>query len=470
MPVTQRRVHRRTQTGARPEAQTQDLRAGALVPFDAAARFPLTGQPGRIVQDVINISPDAIFVAVAIGYGFEQERMRELKLYPSPQPPPATHVAGDIKLGDFPVTALIEGFRVHPDFENVVFLPSGQKGTGNGIGGFSAQSVSEDLLNRTFQLVKPIKDITFLFSMVDSSSGRELMDQPEHSISGLGRSDGERPFRLLANPLRFLPRSTVRVQVIEQTPGVTGTLFIVLYGYKMLVGSACPEPAAQWVEDAAARGSLLNLAGERALPFDYVAKFELSGVGGNELEDEITVTTEGAFVTTAIGYGLGVETEDVQFNQATLKAGNVILADGTVDLANIPLKALTPGTLLDGIRIRPEYLRVALQAGGKLAPVQPDVTNHVFERLNRSDDVDFQYTIYDAGTGQSWQNVPLFNVAGLGIANGLRPFKQLARPAILLPRSTLRVTVEERFGRGVLYIVFQGYKRVGAYGVGGKQS
>jgi hypothetical protein len=311
--------------------------------------------------------------------------------------------------------------------------------------------------------------------MVDSRSGRELMDQPEFSISGLGASDGERPFRLLANPLRFLPRSTVRMQVIEQTPNVTGALYIVLYGYKLLVGSSCPEPSTDWMAEAAVRGSLLNLVGERAVPFDSVAKFELTGSKGNVVEDEITVTTEGAFVVSSLGYGLAVEQEDVVLDGDGVAGAEHEDPPGSgiwvIDLNQVPLSAFPPSSLRDGIRIRPEYLRVALQPGGTLAdnlvPV-PDIINRIFERLNRSEDVDFLYSIYDAGTGQAWQNVPLYNVAGLGIANGLRPFKQLAKPAILAPRSTLHITVTEKFGRGVLYLDFQGYKRIGAYGIGGR--
>jgi hypothetical protein len=467
MLVTPGRARRHIRASTLPEAGLPQTRAGAVVPFDAAARFPLTGRPGHIIQDVLNVSPDAIFVAVAIGYAFEQERMRPLTLYPNPVVPPATHIPATITLGDFPVVALIEGFRIHPDFSNVLFSSPGGVA---GIGGYSNQPVSEDLLNRTFQLVRPLRDITFLFSMVDSSSGRELMDQPEFSISGLGGSDGERPFRLLANPLRFLPRSTVRMQVIEQTSNVSGTLFIVLYGYKLLVGSSCPEPSTDWMGEAAVRGSLLNLAGERAIPFDSVAKFELSGRSGNVLEDDITVSTEGAFVVSSLGYGLAVEDEDVVLNLGANPPD-------PVDLHQLPLDAFPPSSLLDGIRIRKDYLRVALQplqpfamppVTHPLAKVPLAVVNHVFERLNRSEDVDFEYTIYDQGTGQSWQNVPLYNVAGLGIANGLRPFKQLAKPAILVPRSTLHITVEERFGRGVLYLDFQGYKRIGAYGLGGR--
>jgi len=51
----------------------------SVLPFDQAARFELRGIPGNIVQDVINISSDGTFVAVAIGYGFEEERARPVK-------------------------------------------------------------------------------------------------------------------------------------------------------------------------------------------------------------------------------------------------------------------------------------------------------------------------------------------------------------------------------------------------------
>jgi hypothetical protein len=78
--------------------------------------------------------------------------------------------------------------------------------------------------------------------------------------------------------------------------------------------------------------------------------------------------------------------------------------------------------------------------------------------LNRPDDVRFLYAFSDSGTGRDLQNQRVHNVAGLGIANGDRPFKVLHKPMAFLPRSTIRVQVEEIFGRGRLFIVFQGYK------------
>ena len=51
-------------------------RTAAIIPFDYAARFELTGEPGRVVEDVISVSPEGVFVAVAIGYGFDEDRAR----------------------------------------------------------------------------------------------------------------------------------------------------------------------------------------------------------------------------------------------------------------------------------------------------------------------------------------------------------------------------------------------------------
>ena len=88
--------------------------------------------------------------------------------------------------------------------------------------------------------------------------------------------------------------------------------------------------------------------------------------------------------------------------------------------------------------------------------------NDLFELLHKPEDVSFLYTVSDTGVARDWQNRPIHNVAGLGIANGLRPFKKLAYPRVFQPRSTIRVTVEERFGRGALYLALQGYKVLGA--------
>jgi hypothetical protein len=114
--------------------------------------------------------------------------------------------------------------------------------------------------------------------------------------------------------------------------------------------------------------------------------------------------------------------------------------------------------LRDGLRIRPQYVRILLTSTGNLRTVPSDLANVAFERLNRPEDVSFLYGFSDTGAGRDWQNRRIHNVAGLGIATGRRPFKALPRPRIFPPRSTLRVNVEEHFGSGTLFVIFQGYK------------
>lgn len=155
---------RSTPDGVPPMAVAPTIKE---IPYDYVAKFTLRGVRGNRVQDVINISTDGTFVAVAIGYSF------------IPPPPP------------------------RPD---------------------SATSLNDRLID-------------FKYSLVDSGSGRELQNQPIHNIAGLGEATGQRPFRPLAKPMLFMPRSTIRIEVEEISAEgiyIGAELFIVLHGYKML--------------------------------------------------------------------------------------------------------------------------------------------------------------------------------------------------------------------------------------------
>ena len=409
------------------------------VPFDHAATFELKGIPGNIVQDVINISSDSIFVAVGISYGFEENRARPAPLNPAPATP---FLPRNISLSQIPTAALVEGFRLNPRFERLIFNdePPSRNGS-NRDRTFSDVELAVTSSATIIERIKPVEEISFLFSILDSTTGRELQDEPIHNLAALGKSNGERPFRTLAQPLKFEPRSTVRMQIVERTEGLSGTLFINLYGYK-----TGDSNATEVIPFFGAQGP-----SSRVIPFDYVTSFSLSGSPGNQIETEIPINAEGGFVTTAIGYGLAVDSLDVSL--PGLQTDPVNLRTD-VTLAQFPTSALQ-----DGIRIRPNFLRIAFADNGQLSDsLSLDVVNRLFERLNRPEDVSFRYSIFDAGAGRELQNQPINNIAGLGIANGDRPFKKLARPLMFGPRSTIRVTIEELFGRGTLFIAFQGLK------------
>lgn len=420
------------------------------MPFDHAATFELKGIPGNIVQDVINISSDGTFVAVAIGYGFEEDRARAVELI---NPPTANFTPGALPLSQIPIAALIEGFRFNPRFERLIFndLPVGDRGRRFSAARertFSNKELAHDHSQSFLDRLKPAEEISFLFSIVDSGTGRELQDEPIHNLASLGSSNGGRPFRLLAQPLTFQPRSTVRLQIVERSEGIRGTLFVVLYGYKTWGAGTLAQPVERPV--------VANIGQPgRVIPFDYVATFPLTGSPGNQIETEVPINVEGGFVATSIGYGLAVENLDVPLAPppSPLPPLTFPLNLGTLRLDQFPTSALQ-----DGIRIRPNFLRVAVN-GFSLGTVNRlDLLNRIFERLNRPEEVSFRYSFFESGTGRELQNQPINNIAGLGIANGDRPFKRFARPMVFLPRSTIRVNVEERFGRGTLFIVFHGYK------------
>jgi hypothetical protein len=248
----------------------------------------------------------------------------------------------------------------------------------------------------------------------------------------------------------------------------------VLYGYRLLGSLTCPEPMVRQL-----RGppicpvETIGNPDARIIPFDYVAQFDLTGIPRNLVEVELPVNADGGFIATTIGYGVATDDRsvamqlshiaDVEARSATRPLQAYLQANcapgKVVDLARLPLRLFPASALLDGVRVRPGWLRVALQDNGQLASSLPfEMLDRVFERLNRPEDVAFRYAITESGTGRELQNQRLYNVAGLGIADGDRPFKRLARPMVFLPRSSIRVEIEEVFGRGEVFIVFQGYK------------
>ena len=430
---------------------------GDVVPYDYGATFRITGRPGNVVQSVINTAPDSVFVAVAIGYGFEEDRGRALVIESEAD----TILPGDITLGDLPVSALISGFRVNPRFEHQVFSSDSAGRNGNEPR-FSDDPVPAAQLRNgnLFQLVKSPAEITFLFSMLDSGTGRELQDEPVHNIASLGKSNGERPFRLLAQPITFQPRTTIRLQIVERSQDVRGNLFVVFYGYQIVGSSGCPEQLTRRLTGPpACPTETIGHPSARVIPFDYVTTFELSGRPQNQLESETTVNAEGGFVASSIGYGLLVEENDVPIQVADA---------APIDLAEVKLRSFPTSALLDGVRIRPDRARLAftdnraLPSLGLANGVPAATIGQLFERLNRPEDVSFRYAIFDSGRGRDLQNQPLHNIAGLGSADGDRPFKRLARSMIFQPRSTIRIRIEENVGRGTLFIVLQGYKILAA--------
>jgi hypothetical protein len=193
---------------------------------------------------VISVSTDGAFVAVAMGYSF-------IPALQNPLPPIAltTPVNGNSggKITLFDVIAR----RITAEFFELQTSPSAD-----------LQETERQLATLIEPLIDPrmvwqclqvrLCGIDFKYSIIDSGSGRELQNQPIHNIAGLGEPNGNRPFRPMAKPMLFMPRSTIRIEVEEISEGplygydeesstgqktgrrIGAELFIVLHGYKML--------------------------------------------------------------------------------------------------------------------------------------------------------------------------------------------------------------------------------------------
>jgi hypothetical protein len=192
--------------------------AAKEIPYDYVAKLTLQGKRGNRVQDVINISVEGVFVAVAFGYSFIPARLADIPVKrdnPNNDPPATLNeIIAETIAARLPLQLDIRNATVKADPEATI-----------------------NQLKSVIVLQCSRRCIDFKYSIVDSGTGRELQNQPIHNIAGLGEPTGERPFRPLAKPMLFLPRSTIRIEVEEISEGPLYTnaeLFIVLHGYKML--------------------------------------------------------------------------------------------------------------------------------------------------------------------------------------------------------------------------------------------
>jgi hypothetical protein len=203
-----------------------------VVPFDYVSTLELTGVPGNIVEDEVPINVDGGYTTTALGYSLDVSEFQVTVADPA-SPTPGSVDLRTLKLAQLrsaqpePRSAqpLLDGIRIHPIRVRFAFV-SGQL----------SSSFPLIMIDRLFQRLNLPEDVRFLFSITDSGTGRELLNQRAHNVASLGIASGDRPFRILHRPMRFLPRSSIRVQVREIFG--RGRLSIVFQGYKTLAPSA----------------------------------------------------------------------------------------------------------------------------------------------------------------------------------------------------------------------------------------
>jgi hypothetical protein len=211
------------------------------IPFDYVFQFELAGKPTNRVQDVVEISMQGVFVAVSIGYSFVLDERTERRRTFGPVIPPTPGIlltrgrtVSSITLGEVAAglesigVGLERGFRISPNFVRFVEAD------------LDLGSISVETLSRAFEPGCGGEEVSFFYTIDVPSTGRELQNKPIHNVAGLGIANGDRPFRPLAKPIAFEPRTSIRIQV-EEISTLPGTLYMVLQGYKTLGTGRIPE-------------------------------------------------------------------------------------------------------------------------------------------------------------------------------------------------------------------------------------
>jgi hypothetical protein len=130
--------------------------------------------------------------------------------------------------------------------------------------------------------------------------------------------------------------------------------------------------------------------------------------------------------------------------------------------------ALADAVLRNGFRLNPELADMVLLGlhEGDAASLSVDALSELFEvAVPPPENIQFKYALFDQGSGRAFQSDPILNTAGLGIADGSRPFRTFAQPITFAPRTTIRMDVIE-VSRivGTLHVVLHGYKVLGTGG------
>ncbi len=214
-----------------------------------------------------------------------------------------------------------------------------------------------------------------------------------------------------------------------------------------------PPPKGGGAEFSNLRDKLDSLAAAQDAARDAVVA-RVAPLKRTALVADLTKTERTIFVGPALRIGVG---DLIRALARTLKEADYV-KDGE-------LGPKTEAALLGGIRLNPDVARFLLMASPdeQLAPGQLD---RLFETVSAPPErIQFLYALSDQGTGREFQSAPMLNVAGLGGADGRRPFRAFAQPITFQPRTTIRIDVTEQTeARAALHIALHGYKALGGAG------
>jgi hypothetical protein len=413
------------------------------IPFDYAFQFALKGERDNRVQDVVDISMEGVFVALSIGYSVvldERERPRAFQPVISQSTVPQTPVLVPFFPPTFPTDPfgafLVAGM---PESEIAILDPteapanmilriktsSGAIRSTSRIGSDGLVEVNLEtpvavgrilgVWDRTNNLLSQVFEVNFPTTtpvIGPHHATRRLPSAGETAVDAYG-----------------FPGSTVSVLLLKST---TGSVSRVTRKVKNPDGTSSEHDSFILDEDT---GTFGQRTGKASVPLDQP-------LGPGDV--------------------LLVRTEDDGIDPFSM------FAIPRPRPSTIPLGALGAGLeqigadLVGGFRFNPSFASL-VTADPPLDQLTAGALGRAFEAGSvAAEEASFRYSIDVVSTGRELQNREIHNIAGLGIANGDRPFRPFAKPMMFEPRSSIRIRITEISGPpGTLFVVLQGYKILG---------
>jgi hypothetical protein len=437
---------------SRGQAGAQTPGTVKSIPFDYVFQFDLTGTPRNKLQDVVEISIEGAFVALSLGYS----------LAPGGRAAPISFPPA---LGVIAQVPTVAPFFPAPSPTPIVRAVSTEAPTGVYVAGTPGDEVA--LLN----LSAVMPEMTRFDPLTESTAKIGPDGTVKIKFPPLGGTpEFPQPPRKL---LRVWDRTNnLQSQLFEAGPPSTPsigpdprTFNLPAAGDRKVsvYGSVGAGVAVFLLQRDAPQGPL-----KYATPEDSTLTLEplpletdADGVVIHTGEVDVPLPPLSPDDVLLVRY----KNPDAGFDQPTIPFSTFTVprpkTSATVTLGEVEAELEKRGAdLARGFRLNPRFANLAGLPLNQLSATSRDSAFEVCG--SAAEEVSFLYSIDVGSTGREYQNKPIHNVAGLGIANGDRPFRPFAKPMMFEPRSFVRIQVEEISGPpGRLFIVLQGYKLLG---------
>jgi hypothetical protein len=422
------------------------------IPFDYVFEFKLKGKDPNSqdvvkLQDVVEISMQGVFVAASLGYSFVLDESKVPRGFPP--------VINQSTVSSVPLGVLIQPQGTGRSFELGGLLIAGKP------------NINATVLRMTDRCAKAVRQfdaskITFinadeavpegstdLFPIAeDGNLVLEFGDSQVLPI-GLNFRIWDRTNDLVSEPLPAANFAVGPDPVSKRMP-VAGAEKVFIYGE-----SASEVRVSLVSRTDGAQIPLTNSSGGTTFKLDPNTSW-----GPRIGIVEVNLSNSGVEVLNGGDLILIQETEPAGITHSIFPVPNPRLSNISLDSIAKGL-ATTGAGLSTRFRLSPRAAAL-LSADPPIGQVSRSILENAFEPAAGPEDISFLYSIDIVSSGRELQNKPIHNIAGLGIANGDRPFRPFARPIAFEPRSVIRIQIEELSTLpGTLYIVLQGYKTLG---------